>query len=187
MSGNILENSTVRLRAPELDDVDLLYSWENNMGIWKVSNTLTPFSRFVLKKYIETSHLDIWESKQLRLIIEAKAPSTPTDIPVGLIDLFDFDPFHLRAGIGILIANRVYRNKGYASEALDLLIRYSFEVLQLNQLYCNISADNTTSIKLFRSKGFEAVGTKKAWLKTRTGWEDEVMLQCITPNPRIPR
>lgn len=179
---NTLENDIVKLRAPELPDIDLLYVWENNMEIWKASNTITPFSRFVLKKYIETSHLDIWETKQLRLIIEAKNQNSLMFVPVGLVDLFDFDPFHLRAGVGVLIANKEYRQKGYATEALKLLVRYAFETLQLHQLYCNISSENTISLQLFQNLGFDVVGTKKGWIKTMNGWQDEVMLQILNPN-----
>ncbi|RPH33672.1 MAG: N-acetyltransferase [Bacteroidales bacterium] len=185
MMNSTLENSFVRLRAPEQSDIDLLYVWENNMEIWKVSNTITPFSRFVLKKYIETAHLDIWDTKQLRLIIEAKDQSSLMFSPVGLIDLFDFDPFHLRAGIGILIANAEYRQKGYATEALKLMIRYCFETLQLHQLYCNISTDNVISLQLFRNVGFETVGIKKEWLKLSSGWHDEVMFQILNPSSRL--
>ncbi|HNY09447.1 MAG TPA: GNAT family N-acetyltransferase [Tenuifilaceae bacterium] len=187
MTEGVLENNMVKLRAPEPDDVDLLYVWENNMEIWKVSNTITPFSRHLLKKYIETAHLDIWESKQLRLIIEAKDQNALMNVPVGLIDLFDFDPYHLRAGIGILIANQQYRRRGYATEALKLLVRYCFGILQLNQIYCNISADNQVSLQLFKKQGFVEVGVKKSWLKTQSGWEDEVMLQLLNPKPRLPK
>lgn len=182
-----LENSMIRLRAPEQSDIDIFYVWENNMEIWKVSNTITPFSRFVLKKYIETAHLDIWDTKQLRLIIEAKDQNPLMFTPVGVIDLFDFDPFHLRAGIGILIANSEYRQKGYATEALKLMIRYSFETLQLHQLYCNIAADNITSLQLFQSVGFEKIGIKKEWIKTLNGWQDEMMFQMVNPNSKLPR
>lgn len=185
MQVSTLENSLVKLRAPEMQDIDLLYTWENNMEIWKVSNTLTPFSKFVLKKYIETAHLDIWETKQLRLIIEAKNQSSLMFLPVGLIDLFDFDPFHLRAGIGILIAKNEFRQKGYATEALKLMVRYTFETLQLHQLYCNISSENHISLQLFQNVGFEIIGVKKDWLKTMNGWQDEVMLQIVNPNSRL--
>ncbi len=181
MSSNTLENSVVKLRAPEPSDLDLLYSWENNMEIWRVSNTITPFSRYILKRYIETSHLDLWETKQLRLIIEAKTQSSLMHVPVGLVDVFEFDPFHLRAGIGILIANKEYRQKGYATEALNLLTRYCFETLQLHQVFCNISADNTVSQQLFKNAGFVVVGVKKEWQKRPEGWADEIMLQLINP------
>ncbi len=181
-----LENGLIKLRAPEQSDIDILYAWENNMEIWKVSNTITPFSRFVLKKYIETAHLDIWDTKQLRLIIEAKDQSSLMFTPVGLIDLFDFDPFHQRAGIGILIANAEYRHKGYASEALKLMVNYSFGTLQLHQLFCNISADNNISLQLFQNLGFKIIGVKKEWLKSLNGWQDEVLLQILNPNSKLP-
>jgi len=88
------------------------------------------------------------------------------NVPVGLVDLFDFDPYHLRAGVGVLIARNEDRRKGYATEALKVLISYAFEVLQLNQLYANVSASNTASLRLFQNLGFTKVGVKKDWLKT---------------------
>lgn len=100
-------------------------------------------------------------------------------VTIGTIDLFDFDPYHNRAGIGILIADTSYRRQGYAAEALDILIGYCFNMLTLNQLFCNISADNTASIGLFRNKGFEQSGEKKKWLKTPAGWESELFFQLF--------
>ncbi len=181
MQNSTLENTLIKLRAPEPTDLELLYAWENNEENWKVSNTVAPFSKYVLKKYIESSHLDIWETKQLRLIIDAKTQSSLMHIPIGTIDLFDFDPFHLRAGVGILIANKEHRQKGYATEALKLLTRYSFETLQLHQLYCNISASNSISLQLFKNCGFETIGVKKDWTKTIHGWDNEIILQLINP------
>lgn len=187
MNHQTLENSRVKLRAPEPDDLELLYKWENNQEIWRVSNTLAPYSRYVLKKYIETSHKDIWTTKQLRLIIEAKDQSSLMSVPVGLVDLFDFDPFHSRAGLGVLIANREDRNKGYAFQSLSLIIHYAFNTLQLHQLYANIAANNRISLQLFRKVGFANVGVKREWLKTPSGWVDEVMLQLVNPAGPIPK
>lgn len=170
----ILENGKIRLRALEADDLDLLYSWENDSSIWNVSNTLVPFSKHVLKQYLEHAHLDIFQTKQVRFIIE-----TVDGKAIGSIDLFDFDHFHSRAGVGILIAEKSSRNKGYGYDALDLLIGYCREVLQLNQLFCNITKDNTMSIRLFEKAGFEKNGLKKQWVKTFNGYVDEYFLQLI--------
>ncbi len=178
---NLLQSAHIRLRAIEPSDIELLYSWENNMKIWAVSNTLTPFSKYLLKKYIESAHIDIYVAKQLRLIIEAKDQSSFMFHPVGAIDLFDFDPFHSRAGIGILIHNEEERNKGYASESIRLLTKYAFETLQLHQLYCNVAATNTASLQIFQKMGFKIVGIKEQWLKTQNGWMDELMLQMVNP------
>ncbi|WP_244825597.1 GNAT family N-acetyltransferase [Carboxylicivirga linearis] len=169
-----MEKEELILRALEPTDVDLLYKWENDMKIWEVSNTLTPFSRHQLKLYVEQAQLDIYQTKQLRLIIELE----PSQTPVGMIDLFDFDGFHQRGGIGIII-HEDYRKLGYASEALDMFAEYCFGTLGLKQLYANITINNTGSINLFEKAGFNIIGTKKAWIKTKDGFVDELMYQKL--------
>ena len=172
------DRSQVILRALELSDVELLYQWENDKRIWQVSNTLVPFSRYILKKYVENSFKDIYEMKQLRLMIDVKTGPDKFR-SVGSVDLFDFDPYHLRAGVGILIAADNERGKGYATDALKELIAYAFNTLQLNLLYCNISTANIASISLFKKAGFTLIGIKKKWNRTTAGYEDEALLQLI--------
>ncbi|MCD4731440.1 MAG: GNAT family N-acetyltransferase [Bacteroidales bacterium] len=172
----MLEGKKLKLRALEPSDIDLLYEWENNEKLWYLSNTITPFSRFTLEQYILNSHQDIYTTKQLRLMIDKK--NSNQNVTIGSIDLFDFDPSNKRAGIGILISDNE-RNKGYASEALELLISYCFSTLQLHQIYCNISADNQVSLQLFKKHNFSSVGLKKEWIFVNNKWVDEFILQLI--------
>lgn len=169
-----LQYGKIRLRPLEPEDLEFVYRWENDSRLWPVSNTLTPFSRFILKQYLEESHRDIYETKQLRLVI-----TTEKDVPVGAIDLFDFDPFHQRAGIGILVYAEDDRRHGYASDALELMCRYARETLGLHQVYANIGGNNPGSIALFVKSGFQLTGTKKDWLKTLDGRVDEYLYQKI--------
>lgn len=172
---NILENTDIKLRALEPSDIDILYKWENSEESWEVSNTNSPFSRYILNKYLEAAHKDIYENKELRLVIARKKD----DLPIGLIDLFDFDPFHARAGVGILVAEEKDRHLGYGKQALECLVNYAFNVLKFHLLYANIAASNTASKALFSSLGFENSGVKKDWLRTMKGREDELYYQLI--------
>jgi diamine N-acetyltransferase len=165
----------IKLRALEPEDLELLYDWENNQSYWIVSNTISPFSKFTLKRYLENSHKSIYETGQLRLMIE----HIQDRVTIGTIDIFDFDPFHKRAGLGILIANDDYRRKGFASMSLKCLIGYCFKTLQLHQLYCNILANNGESMDLFKKQGFVQTGIKKEWIKTSEGYMDEFIFQLI--------
>jgi diamine N-acetyltransferase len=165
----------VRLRAPEPEDLELLYNWENNNAYWVISNTTTPFSKYTLKRYIENSHKTIFETGQVRLMIDY----IPDNITIGTIDIFDFDAFHKRAGLGILVGNEAYRKKGYASMALKCLINYCFKTLQLHQLYCNILESNCESMDLFGKMGFTRTGVKKDWIKTSDGYQNEHLFQLI--------
>jgi diamine N-acetyltransferase len=165
------------LRAPEPSDIDNLFNWENDRETWQLSNTLTPYSRYIIEQYVLNAQLDIYSARQLRFIIDLISNG---DQPksIGTIDLFDFDPMNSRAGLGILIVHEE-RGKGYASEALGLLIEYAFNTLQLHQIYCHITASNIASLNLFTKHGFEIIGLKKEWLHINNTWMDVYFLQLI--------
>lgn len=170
----MLKGTHILLRALEPEDLGFLYQIENDARFWEVSHTQTPFSKYLLKQYLENAHQDIYESKQLRLMIA----EVNTDQSVGMIDLFDFNPQHHRAGIGIVIDTH-FQAKGYASEALKLLIDYSFSTLNLHQLFANITPDNTNSISLFQKCGFQQIAEKKDWLYVNGAYKNELLFQLI--------
>lgn len=170
-----IKSEHIYLRALESTDLELLYASENDSSIWKVSNTLTPFSKDVLELYLHSAHQDIYTNKQLRLMICLNQ----THESIGTIDLFEFDPMHLRVGVGVLIFEQ-YRKKGYAFEAIELVKQYAQHTLFMNQLFCNISTSNKESIELFEKCNFEKIGIKKQWNKiAKNQFEDEWMYQLI--------
>ena len=170
----ILQGEKVNLRALEPEDLDFLYTSENNTNFWQVSNTQVPFSKFVLKQYLENAHQDIYEAKQLRLIIE----ESKTNTAIGMIDLFDFNPQHRRAGIGILV-HKKFQNSGFASDALSIFIPYCFKILNLHQIFANIISNNQQSIRLFSNFNFKKIGIKKDWLFIDGVYNDEFIFQLI--------
>ena len=172
---SILSNGNVLLRAVEPEDADVIFEWENNTDNWSVSNTLVPFSYHTITQYALNASQDIFEARQLRLIIVDIA----CNAVVVAVDLYDFDPYHQRAGVWVLINSPENRRQGFAFQAIELLKKYAFDFLHMKQLYCGIGASNSSSIKLFEKSGFEFCGVRKAWLRTSTGWEDEHFYQCI--------
>lgn len=173
-----LKGNTIHLRALEPEDLEFIYDIENDEDIWEVSTTQTPYSKFLIRQYLENAHQDIYEARQLRLAICENG----TFKAIGLIDLFDFDPVNNRAGIGIIIHKEANRAKGMGKEALGLLINYSFRQLQLHQLYANIGEDNIASVSLFTNFGFQIVGVKKDWNKRDGHYVNELLYQLININ-----
>jgi len=174
----MLTGKLINLRAVEPADTDQLLSWENDTSIWRVSNTLVPYSRYDIEEYVLNSHRDLFASRQLRLMIDT-LPRENNMETIGILDLFDFDPLNLRAGIGILI-RKESRIKGYASEALELIIRYAFDLLLLHQLFCYIDATNIPSQRLFEKAGFIRTGTRRDWQNLGDRWIDEYFYQLIS-------
>ena len=169
-----LKGENIYLRALEAEDLQFLYELENNPQIWEISGTITPYSKHILKKYLENAHRDIYEVKQLRLCI-----CNNEDRSIGLIDLFDFDPKHRRAGVGIIISSEGDRKKGAGSEALSILTKYAFSILGLHQIFANVSEDNMASIRLFENMGFERAGLKKDWIRAGDSYKNEILFQKI--------
>lgn len=169
-----LVGKNIYLRAIEPKDLEFLYELENDTAIWEISGTTSPYSKHVLKLYLDNAHRDIYDVKQLRLCI-----CQADDKVVGLIDLFDFDPKNHRAGVGIIVLNSTDRNKGIGTEAISLLCDYSFSTLQLKQLYANILEDNLSSIHLFEKIGFQLVGSKKDWIYSNETYKNELLYQKI--------
>lgn len=170
-----LKGKNIYLRALEPNDLEFVYAIENDESIWEISHTHTPYSRFLVRQYLENAHQDIYEAKQLRLAI----CEFDDDLTIGLIDLFEFDPKNNRAGVGILIKDTKNRNQGIGTEALQLLINYAFHHLNLNQLFANIDTENEGSLKLFTKFGFQKIGTKKQWNLVNGKYKDEVLLQLL--------
>jgi diamine N-acetyltransferase len=101
------------------------------------------------------------------------------DSPAGFIDLFDLEPKHNRAALGILIRNRESRQKGFGYEALDLMCQYCFMHLGLHQIYANVGIGNTSSKLLFEKAGFVCTAQKKDWVRVNGTYKDELIYQLI--------
>jgi diamine N-acetyltransferase len=170
----MLRGEKILLRALELSDKSIIFDWENDVEQWSISFTTKPFSSETIEQYISNDAYDIYTTKQLRLMI-----ILPDNTIVGCVDLYEFDPRNLRAGVGILIDKR-HRKLGYATETLQLLKLYAFETLFLNQLFAHIDEHNTKSIVLFEKSGFIKNAILKNWNKKNSKeYNDVFVMQCI--------
>lgn len=174
MKNNFFAAEHVRLRAMEPEDLEVMYQMENDPESWDVSNFNVPYSKYVLRHYIEDSQCDMFADKQLRLMI---AEQNSQQV-VGTIDITDFAPMHGRGEVGIAV-RKEFQGKGYASEALKLLCDYAFGFLAMKQLVAHVGADNTVSLHLFESCGFVKCGILKEWWCVGGKYKDVILLQRI--------
>lgn len=154
-----LDTSICRLRALEPQDVDLLYVWENDVEVWCVSGTIAPLSYERIARFVEEQSYDLNTTRQMRLIVEVEGRA------VGSVDIFDFEPQHQRFGLGVLIYAPQDRRCGYARAAIGAVVEYARDVLGLRQVWAMIAVDNTPSIALFESLGFERCAHRRDWLR----------------------
>ena len=167
-----ISENNISLRIAEPEDAEVIYRWENDRSVWRVSETSAPVSRFQIEQFL-LSNTDLTASHQLRLMVELHP-----DGPIGCIDLFDYDPINSRIGIGVLI-DAAHRGNGYAHTAINSCLDYLFNNLMVHQVHCLIGEDNLPSQRLFEGLGFVYGGNQKDWIKTPDGFIDEWEYQMI--------
>ncbi len=177
MAHAFFQGERLCLRAVEPEDLDFMYEVENDSDSWDVTDVDSPYSRFALRRYIESCQCDIYADRQLRLMVTER----DSGATVGIVDISDFSPLHARGEVGIWVG-RAHRGRGYGREALTLLCEYAFGFLALRQLAARIPVDNEVSLRLFRSCGFVACGLLKEWWRVGDTFKDVVMLQRLRPS-----
>jgi len=146
----MLKGKSVFLRLIEKNDAVLIYSWENDEEIKKVTRIETTLSMQMIDALIE-EQMNVWDSGQIRFLI----CKTDSGIPLGTVDLYEVDFNLSTAVIGILIAEESNRNKGYGKEALYLIHKYATETLEIRNITAKIQIENQKSIAFFISTGYE--------------------------------
>ena len=170
----IISNDIVTLRSLEATDLDVLYCWENDTRLWTVSNIMAPSPKSYLWQYLQNYDSDIFNTRQLRLMITL----TESGEPVGTVDLTNFDPFNNRAEFGIMI-DKAHEGKGIGDAALKLTVGYVRDYLGLFQIYALVPTSNTVCIGLLKKHGFASAGILKKWINHGTEVHDVEMLQLF--------
>lgn len=174
MKKQYLNDGIVYLRAMEPEDLELLYSIENDSSLWDKGTDTIPYSRYSLRHFIETARNDLYVDRQLRLILCLFG----SDETVGLVDLFHFEPHHLRAEIGITLLTS-FRGRGLAARALELLCTYASRILHIHSLSAWVAEDNLPSRNLFEADGFTNAALLKDWIVTSDGFKNIIVYQKI--------
>lgn len=166
----MIENDKIILRAPEPDDVDRLYIWEND----RPEAVSAPVSRLNVWNYVNNYNADVFEMKELRLIIVDRFSKEA----VGCIDLYDFSPVDMRGGVSIYVAE-TWRRRGIAGQALALFETYCRGKIGLHQLWAHIAEDNRPSRALFAAAGYKPAGRLRSWIRRGSSYSDVLVVQKL--------
>ena len=148
MDGTYLHGRHVYLRALEPEDLDFIYEVENRPEHWVMTDFTVPYSRFSVRQYLQDTRCDLFADKQLRLVIALCGSHTP----IGTMDLFNYQPLHTHAEVGILVRQ---------------------------EHLAHVVADNEVSLRLFCSCGFVSCGLLKEWWRVDDVYKDVALLQRL--------
>lgn len=170
---------TVRLRAPEPEDLDLLYTIENDPTLWDVTDNPQPLSRYALRQYIAHAPQTLEACGEMRLVIER----TDRNVAIGLLDLVGYNHADRRAEVCIAL-RRNQRGQGYGIAALRAVEAYALQWLHLRMLYAQVAAERNKAAKaLFAKAGYDAAATLPQWHRYGDTYENITIFQKIIDIP----
>lgn len=155
----------ILLRALEPEDLELLYTIENDRRLWHVSNTTSSYSRYTLRQYIAEGQT-LSSCGQLRQAVCL----AENGCAVGLIDLFNYEAKHRRAETAIALLEN-YRGKGYGAAALRLICDEARSLHHLHTLHALVAESNLPSRRLYAGADFVCRATLPDWIWTGKRFE----------------
>lgn len=150
----------IRFRAPERKDIPVFVDWFNDPEVRNGLMVFLPMSLANEEKWFENM-LSRPQNEQ-PFVIEAKNGDNWNTI--GNLGLMGIDPIARSTEFGIVIGNKDYWNKGYGTEAIQLLLKHCFETLNLNRVMLRVYQDNPRAIRCYEKVGLKHEG---AWRQAR--------------------
>ena len=162
----------VILREIEEENLDLIVKWRNDPEILRWLFSYLPLSKVKERKWYET-YLD--DETQQIFIIEVNEEKTP----IGTIGLTDIDYKNQRAELTIIIGEKEYWGKGLGEEALNLLVKFAFNEMNLRKIKALVFSDNDKAIKLYEKCGFVKEGVLKEEIFKDGKFKDFVVMSIF--------
>jgi len=169
-----LEGKRIYLREVRLSDItDHYYRWMNDPQVCQYLETrFSPQSFEKIESYVRQMEVD---PNSVFLAIIMKRENTH----IGNIKIGPVNWFHRFSDVSILIGEKKYWGKGLGAEAIQLIIRYAFETLNLHKLTAGVYANNIGSIKAFKKARFVEEGIRKEQRFLSGKYIDEVLLGIV--------
>ena len=171
----MLVGKKVRIRAIDLDDLEVITKWRNTTEVMKYFYEKEPLSLEMQRRWFEgyLSRLD----KEKCYLIETLSD----DKPIGTISLYDIDwrNRHCEFGRFFLCADEL-RGKGHGREALELILDFGFNHLNMAKIYCTTYHDNHRALKLYESVGFKRDGVLRQHIFRNGKYVDLALLSICS-------
>ncbi len=169
-STSLWQGENVRLRAMEPSDWETYFAWNQDDEMARRTYYIPlPQSQESVKRFAERQSLEPSETDNFRFVVENSQREVVGDITVN-----NCNPRNGTFSWG-LNTKMEHRRKGYASEALKLVMRYYFQELRYQKVTVHIYSFNEPSVKLHESLGFQLEGRIRRAVFTNDQYFDELI------------
>lgn len=163
----MLEGKNIILRPLRMTDWEKTLEWRNDLSIKR----LTMMHPFPITEMVERD----WYEKIIKSTNDKAIYFTITkkeDIPIGFVSLSRINYQSKTCWLSIVIGETEEQSKGYGKEAMELIIGYAFNQLNMNKISLEVTENNTRAISLYMKLGFNEEGLLKQHFYSEGGYQN---------------
>jgi RimJ/RimL family protein N-acetyltransferase len=169
MNNSIFDGKLVRLTIVDPEkDAEILAKWNRDSEYSRLLNDDAAY---------------MWTPKQVKEWVEKEKDlynfiirTMTDDQPIGFVALSGFNWASRQAWASIGLGEREFWGKGYGTEAMQILLRFAFEEMNLNRVNLDVFEYNLRAQKSYLKCGFVEEGrTRKSMMREGQRWDIEFM------------
>ena len=171
----MLKGKRVRLAPLERKHIDLFLKWFNDPEITQYLAMYKPMTRDWEEKWFDAlKHKEDAVYFSIHVTKEEE-----TDIIIGNCAIQNINNKNRAASCGITIGEKDYQNKGYGTEAMEMLVEYGFNTLNLNRIELSVYDFNSRAFKTYQKVGFVEEGRKRQARYHNGKYQDEIIMAIL--------
>jgi RimJ/RimL family protein N-acetyltransferase len=167
----MIRGEKTRLRALEHDDLPHFVRWINDPEVRRFMTLRYPLSM--------TEEENWWTGFLERRDDYIFAIEVEDGSYIGNIGLHKVDRENRQAMLGIIIGNKAYWGQGYGADAIQAMLRWAFEYMNLNRVYLTVYAYNKRAIRCYEKCGIRHEGAMRQARYTGGQYHDELMMAIL--------
>ena len=161
----------IYLSPRNVEDVEIFTEWMNDFYITDyIGRSYRTVTLQDEKEYLERTDID----KNTFAIIDIE-----TNEMIGTIGLHSVDNINRTATLGIFIGNKNYWSKGYGAEAIQLILDFGFNYLNLNNIDLALMEFNQRALKCYQKCGFKEIGRRRKCNFINGKYYDSILMDIL--------
>lgn len=170
-----LETERLIIRKITLDDVQDLFEITSDYDVVKTIGAVTLHTSIEQTKEIIKDMIKHYEADRVEWWAVVEKTSQKM---IGMCGFFGYAPNSSRAEVGYMIARSRW-NKGYATEASQVVLAFGFGVMHLNRIHATVYPENSASIKVLEKLGMKYEGLLRSYMFCNNQFQDRKMYSIL--------
>jgi RimJ/RimL family protein N-acetyltransferase len=172
----MLIGEKVQLGPVKREYIESYLKWLNDSELTQYLAGYLPLTRMMEEDWIENL------KKRTDTIIFAITTTKENDVEkhIGNCGLHDIDWKNRTTEVGIMIGEKEYQGKGYGTEAMELLVKYGFEEVNLNRIYLRVHDFNIRAFKSYIKIGFIEEGRMRQAVFRKGKYHDTILMSILS-------